>query len=195
MANPKNDTLRWLYLVALGDSKGFQHQRSIEHADRMVKDPGMMKMFDSTQPHLPRDVSIILSSVETFSRESRALIAERARELPQDATMTDLALALAQRDEPPPAPTGIQVMTVHAAKGREFDAVFLIGLEQETWPGKRPEELEEERRLAYVAVTRARQRLYLYRSASRTVKYPNGFEETKPRSTSQFIAEILGSAA
>ena len=61
----------------------------------------------------------------------------------------------------------ITLMTVHAAKGLEFPAVFVAGLEEDMFPRSRPgtedehEELEEERRLAYVAFTRARERLFL----------------------------------
>ena len=59
-------------------------------------------------------------------------------------------------------------MTVHASKGLEFDYIFVTGLEQDLFPhqgtgteSKTPEEMEEERRLFYVAVTRAKERLYL----------------------------------
>ncbi|MFG6449074.1 UvrD-helicase domain-containing protein [Roseateles sp. BYS180W] len=59
----------------------------------------------------------------------------------------------------------LQLMTVHAAKGLEFDAVFLTGLEEGLFPHENalsdPDGLEEERRLMYVAITRARQRLYI----------------------------------
>ena len=59
----------------------------------------------------------------------------------------------------------IQLMTVHSAKGLEFDAVFITGIEEGLFPHENslsdPGGLEEERRLMYVAITRARQRLYL----------------------------------
>lgn len=66
----------------------------------------------------------------------------------------------------------ITLMTVHTAKGLEFPVVFVTGMEDGTFPHQRsladPAELSEERRLAYVALTRARQRLYLTRAAVRT---------------------------
>ena len=62
-------------------------------------------------------------------------------------------------------------MTLHTAKGLEFPVVFLTGMEDGTFPHMRalgdPKELEEERRLAYVGITRARERLYLSRAAVR----------------------------
>ncbi len=65
----------------------------------------------------------------------------------------------------------VQLMTVHAAKGLEFDVVFITGLEQGLFPhdnaAQEREGLEEERRLMYVAVTRARQRLYLSHAQTR----------------------------
>ncbi len=65
----------------------------------------------------------------------------------------------------------VQLMTVHAAKGLEFDCVFVTGLEEGLFPSERSladqDGLEEERRLMYVAITRARQRLYLSHSQTR----------------------------
>ena len=59
----------------------------------------------------------------------------------------------------------VVMMTMHAAKGLEFPCVFVVGMEEGIFPGMRvigePEEMEEERRLCYVALTRAKQRLYL----------------------------------
>jgi DNA helicase-2/ATP-dependent DNA helicase PcrA len=67
--------------------------------------------------------------------------------------------------------TAVQLMTVHAAKGLEFDVVFITGLEQGLFPHENAAQeragLEEERRLMYVAVTRARQRLYLTHAQTR----------------------------
>ena len=65
----------------------------------------------------------------------------------------------------------IQLMTVHSAKGLEFDCVFITGMEEGLFPHENSmsdhEGLEEERRLTYVAITRARKRLYLSHSQTR----------------------------
>src|SRR5690606_27385129 len=80
-------------------------------------------------------------------------------------------------------------MTIHAAKGLEFPVVFIIGLEDGVFPHLRsigePEELEEERRLAYVALTRAEERLYLTHAWSRTL-----FGGTQYNPPSRFLDEI-----
>ncbi len=71
-----------------------------------------------------------------------------------------------------PQPGAVLMMTVHTAKGLEFPVVFLTGLEDGIFPHLRtfgePAELEEERRLAYVAITRAQRRLHMSRAMSRT---------------------------
>ena len=83
----------------------------------------------------------------------------------------------------------VTLMTLHNAKGLEFPVVFLTGLEDGVFPHSRTfgdaNELEEERRLAYVGITRARQRLYLTRAGSRTVW---GARQTLP--PSRFLDEV-----
>jgi len=75
-------------------------------------------------------------------------------------------------------------MTLHTAKGLEFPVVFLTGMEDGTFPHLRsladPDQLEEERRLAYVGLTRARERLYISRAAVRTAwGVPNEFPPSR----------------
>ncbi|MFZ4652814.1 MAG: DNA helicase II [Methylococcaceae bacterium] len=88
-----------------------------------------------------------------------------------------------------PATDCVQLMTLHAAKGLEFDLVFLVGLEEGLFPSLQSMEdlarLEEERRLCYVGITRAKQRLVLSYAESRRLYG----KETYPR-PSRFIREI-----
>ncbi len=83
----------------------------------------------------------------------------------------------------------VQLMTVHAAKGLEFDAVFITGLEQGLFPHENAAQerdgLEEERRLLYVAVTRARRRLYLSHAQTRLLH-----GQTRYCLPSAFLAEL-----
>ncbi|MGL6058463.1 MAG: ATP-dependent helicase [Culicoidibacterales bacterium] len=83
----------------------------------------------------------------------------------------------------------VTLMTVHAAKGLEFPYVFVIGLNERIFPSQRaidedPRNLEEERRLAYVAFTRAQKRLYLTSAQGRD------FISNQPKTPSRFIGEI-----
>ena len=83
----------------------------------------------------------------------------------------------------------VTLMTMHAAKGLEFPVVFTIGMEEGVFPGYRAigeeEELEEERRLCYVALTRAKERLYLTCAAQRML-----FGRTSANLPSRFVQEI-----
>ncbi len=83
----------------------------------------------------------------------------------------------------------VTMMTVHAAKGLEFPIVFLVGLEDGIFPHSRsvndPKELEEERRLAYVAITRAERILYVTHAMRRRV-----YGEEMAAEPSQFLNEM-----
>ncbi|HEX5806462.1 MAG TPA: UvrD-helicase domain-containing protein [Macromonas sp.] len=83
----------------------------------------------------------------------------------------------------------VQLMTVHAAKGLEFDAVFITGLEEGLFPNERAmsdrDGLEEERRLMYVAITRARKRLYLSHAVTRMLH-----GQTRYNLRSRFLDEL-----
>jgi DNA helicase-2/ATP-dependent DNA helicase PcrA len=83
----------------------------------------------------------------------------------------------------------VTMMTLHTAKGLEFPVVFLTGMEEEVFPHQRslnnPKELEEERRLAYVGITRAEQRLYLTRAMGR-----NWWGRPSFHQPSRFLGEI-----
>ena len=83
----------------------------------------------------------------------------------------------------------VQLMTLHSAKGLEFPTVFLVGLEEGLFPSERSafdlEKLPEERRLCYVGITRAMQRLYLSYAESRRI-----YGRTEYRAPSRFLGEI-----
>ena len=110
------------------------------------------------------------------------------------AFLTDLALIadidmLLDGEEVQEKGPGVVLMTLHSAKGLEFPTVFLIGLEEGVFPHSRAlfndEEMEEERRLAYVGITRAEKELFMTCAMMRTL-----YGQTKRNSRSRFIEEI-----
>lgn len=97
-------------------------------------------------------------------------------------------------DNPSGSLQGVKLMTIHAAKGLEFPVVFVTGLEEKLFPHQLSygsmEELEEERRLFYVAVTRSKELLYLSYAGTRE-KYSRGQGNwSEPRDASRFLGEI-----
>ena len=102
--------------------------------------------------------------------------------------LNDLAL-IADTDDGDMEAAEVTLMTLHAAKGLEFPVVFLIGMEEGVFPLSRasedPEELEEERRLAYVGITRAEEILFLTNANTRTL-----FGKTSYNRPSRFLREI-----
>ncbi len=107
--------------------------------------------------------------------------------------LTDLALIAdidsMDRDEEEGSGDAVVLMTMHSAKGLEFPAVFIVGMEENIFPHSRVqnsnEELEEERRLAYVGITRAEQELYLTCARMRML-----FGRTSANAPSRFLKEL-----
>ena len=119
-------------------------------------------------------------------------LAQRYDELAPPEGLTKLLedVTLMSENEGEEAPGDvISLMTMHAAKGLEFLVVFIIGLEEGVFPHSRslfnPHELEEERRLMYVGLTRAKQNIYLTFALSRT-----SFGMTQVNPPSRFLGEI-----
>jgi len=134
----------------------------------------------------------LLSAVEEFERQNR----EAGEPSPDDAGPRDLVdlfleqvTLLAEADGLPDSGERVPLMTVHVAKGLEFQNVFVIGLEEGIFPHfaslEDPAAIEEERRLCYVAMTRAMERLYL---CNATLRRMHG--QTRYNPPSRFLAEI-----
>ncbi len=106
--------------------------------------------------------------------------------LPQFLEQVALVADVDTLDESVDAPT---LMTLHTAKGLEFPVVFIIGLEDGLFPHSRsfedPDQMEEERRLCYVGITRAKERLYLVHAFRRTF-----YGSSEPSEPSRFLADI-----
>ena len=107
---------------------------------------------------------------------------------PSLETFLDHVSLLTSLDEADADREAVTLMTVHAAKGLEFDTVFVTGLEEDVFPhfnSKEPEAIEEERRLAYVAITRGKRRVFLSWARSR-----QRFGRTDMNPPSRFLGEI-----
>ncbi|QDQ00258.1 DNA helicase PcrA [Lysinibacillus fusiformis] len=131
-----------------------------------------------------------LENIEEFLSVTKAF-EERSDDKSLIAFLTDLALIadIDSLDKDDTSKGSIILMTMHAAKGLEFPVVFIIGMEENIFPHSRSlddqDEMEEERRLAYVGITRAEERLYLTSAQSRTI-----FGRSSFNNASRFLREI-----
>ena len=139
-------------------------------AVRMLNESGLVDSINAGREPEDRErqanLQELLNSITSFVEDNRE--EGRATLLP-DFLQTVVLLTDADKQLPQDGQT-ITLMTVHAAKGLEFRAVFVVGLEEDLFPSEMAQEegnVEEERRLFYVAVTRAEERLFLTWSHSR----------------------------
>jgi DNA helicase-2/ATP-dependent DNA helicase PcrA len=129
-------------------------------------------------------------SIESEGRlENLSELVGSAREFQSVDEFLEQVSLVADTDEYDEEDSAVVLMTLHAAKGLEFPAVFVLGLEDGVFPHLRaltdPEELEEERRLAYVGLTRAMERLHLSHAWARTL-----YGATQYNPPSRFLDEI-----
>jgi DNA helicase-2/ATP-dependent DNA helicase PcrA len=129
-------------------------------------------------------------SIEAEGRiENLAELAGAAHDFESVDSFLEQVSLVADTDQLDGDESAVVLMTLHSAKGLEFPAVFLVGLEDGVFPHLRsigdPDQLEEERRLAYVGITRARERLYLSHAWSRTL-----YGSTQYNPPSRFLDEI-----
>lgn len=146
-----------------------------------------------------RDMLIAEKSIEAQSRleniDEFLSVTKNFEEASEDKTLiaflTDLALVadIDKLDDDGEKAESVVLMTLHSAKGLEFPVVFLLGLEEGVFPHSRSlmeeSEMEEERRLAYVGITRAEEELFITNAQMRTL-----FGRTNMNPPSRFIKEI-----
>ena len=129
-----------------------------------------------------------LENVRELSTSIQNYLGE-AEDTPSLAGFLDEIALYTDLDSHDPNEDAVVMMTMHSAKGLEFPVVFVVGMEEGIFPGTRclgdPEEMEEERRLCYVALTRAKQRLYLTCAGRRML-----FGRTNANLPSRFAEEI-----
>lgn len=152
---------------------------TIEFSERIKQEIEQFRLLDENSdqaevPELAQDGIDIYQKDLSLSTLTEGFLEQTAlfSDLDQDATENT-----------------VRLMAIHSAKGLEFDAVFLIGMEESVFPGYRsfeePEQMEEERRLAYVGITRARRYLHMTATRSRLL-----YGQTKYNLVSRFMAEI-----
>lgn len=148
----------------------------------VITESGLEKSFGENVEDAER-LKNVIELVSHATRYDSAPAPEGIEKLLEDASLMSDQDELEERKE------AVTLMTVHASKGLEFDAVMVTGLEQGLFPAERQSDTdrdsEEERRLFYVAITRARKHLYLTCAASR-LKYGSR-EYAAP---SSFLADI-----
>jgi DNA helicase-2/ATP-dependent DNA helicase PcrA len=152
-------------------------------AELVLERTGYLERLAVDDSHESRDrienLQELVRSMEDFERES-----EVAPTLTEYLERVSLVAPADDR------PKGVTLMTVHAAKGLEFPVVIVTGLEDGVFPSLRdgddPRLIEEERRLAYVAITRARERLFLTNARVRRLYG----QEARPFVESRFLADI-----
>ncbi|WP_347981442.1 DNA helicase PcrA [Lactococcus petauri] len=170
-----------------------------ELVEEMLDRTGYMK-FLRMQANLEAQTRIenieeFLSVTKNFDEKSEVPLDEMTGEPIKETGLDRLSRflnevsLLSEVDEYEEASDAVTMMTLHAAKGLEFPVVFLIGMEENIFPLSRvnddPDELEEERRLAYVGITRAEEFLYMTNANQRVL-----YGKTSYNRPSRFISEI-----
>ncbi len=152
----------------------------------LIKESGMEKMLEEDKDGGEERLENIGELVTLATKYDTMPEREGIEKLLEDAALATDQDSLIERKN------GVKLMTVHASKGLEFDYVFISGLEDNLFPHKRlyeekltAEESEEERRLFYVALTRARKKIYLTYASSRTI-----FGQTQVNIPSEFLSDI-----
>lgn len=155
-----------------------------ELVDKILDTTGMRQELENEKT---LEADIRLENLEEFKSITKAF-EERDGVISLEDFLFEVSL-VSDREEYKDAKDKVSLMTVHSVKGLEFNDVFVVGLEEGIFPHMNSlmnnQELEEERRLAYVAITRAKERLYLV-NARRRMLY--GKDQVNP--PSRFIGEI-----
>jgi DNA helicase-2/ATP-dependent DNA helicase PcrA len=160
-----------------------------ELVEVVVAKSGLIEHYKTEREGADRVANLeeLVNAAAAFTEEDREIESGEAAD-PLTSFLTHAALEAGEH-QAGDSQDAVQMMTVHSAKGLEFDVVFLSGLEEGLFPHEQSamerDGLEEERRLAYVAITRARQRLYLSHAQTRMLH-----GQTRYNVPSRFLEEI-----
>jgi DNA helicase II / ATP-dependent DNA helicase PcrA len=189
LANPENNATAQRFIEL---TQGVEVARKLASKAKLE-----MRSINKLSLNLPAKMGLLeaLGKLEAnVSSESRAYVMQIAGALTEGATLAELILALNQEDtRETEEGTGITITTIHKAKGREWDHVFLPGWNEGFFPKGNEdfEDIEEERRIAFVAITRAKTKLEISYCKTRTVldyatQRPVAVHDREP---SRFITE------
>ena len=192
-----------------GAASRVQTDNAYEIALSVARGSGLIEVLksDTTVEGMGRleNVNALLDGIKSFVEEDTISVLDA--EGNSDRTLTsylqNIALLTDQDDNKTEGGDFVTLMSVHAAKGLEFKSVFVVGLEEKLFPSfmasDSPEGLDEERRLFYVAVTRAEQLLTLsyansrYRFGQMRFNEPSRFLEEVPRQHAESTSHFRGS--
>lgn len=161
-----------------------------ELTQKVIAESHLLAMYlsDTTPESISKQ-----ENINELRNAARAFVADKIEQGLDDVTLhdflTEVSLATDQDEKDDSTAERITLMTIHAAKGLEFSNVFIVGVEEDLLPSamsaSSPQEIEEERRLLYVAITRAKNYCMLSYASSR---FHNG--QTKTCNPSRFISDI-----
>jgi DNA helicase-2/ATP-dependent DNA helicase PcrA len=160
-----------------------------EVVEAVIAKSGLVEHYRTEREGADRieNLEELVNAAAAFTEEERLTESGEAAD-PLTAFLTHAALEAGEH-QAGEGQDALQMMTVHSAKGLEFDVVFMTGLEEGLFPHEQSaaerDGLEEERRLAYVAITRARARLYLSHAQTRMLH-----GQTRYNIASRFLEEI-----
>jgi DNA helicase-2/ATP-dependent DNA helicase PcrA len=185
-AEGKAGAFRKLIEELKGEAQGLPLKELVEI---VVARSGLIEHYKGEREGADRieNLAELVNAAAAFTEEAREVESGEAVD-PLTAFLTHAALEAGEH-QAGEGQDALQLMTVHSAKGLEFDVVFLSGLEEGLFPHEQSvterDGLEEERRLAYVAITRARNRLYLSHAQTRMLH-----GQTRYNIPSRFLEEI-----
>ncbi len=162
-------------------------QESLEDLlDQLLQETGYRLMLQADGP----EGEVRLENIEELKSNMKNYEEENQDDASLSGFLEEVAL-YTDLDNLNQSEDSVVMMTLHSAKGLEFPYVYIVGMEEGIFPSRNilnfPEELEEERRLAYVGITRAKEKLYLLSAASRML-----FGSTTRNRSSRFLEEIPG---
>jgi DNA helicase-2/ATP-dependent DNA helicase PcrA len=166
--------------------------KTISEEENMPLDELVINVYEESgyKDHLEKDRETVEGKGRIENIEEFVSAVADFQENNEDSNLEDFLAyisLLTDIDKTSEKDDAITIMTAHAAKGLEFELVFVAGLEEDLFPIRRDDEneMEEERRLFYVALTRAKKRIYLSYATTRRV-----FGKNMSRQVSRFIDEI-----